>query len=42
MESTRWALGTADGHAMVCRTDEGQAHKYAEWVQLAEEARPGR
>jgi hypothetical protein len=32
----RWALQTADGQAMLCRTDEGEAHEYPEWLELAE------
>ena len=35
-EPMRWVLGTADGHAMLSPTDEGQAHEHAEWLELAE------
>jgi len=38
-DPARWVLGTADGHAMLCPTDEGQAHEYPEWLGLAERAR---
>lgn len=37
-DSARWVLGTADGHVMLCRTDEGEAHEYPEWLALAERA----
>lgn len=37
-DTSRWRLGTADGHAMLCSTDEGEAHEYAEWLALAEDA----
>ena len=38
----RWVHGTADGHAMLCRTDEGEAHDYPDWIALAEEATQAR
>jgi hypothetical protein len=40
-EPKRWVLGTADG-AMLCRTGEGQAHEYPEWLALAEETAQSR
>lgn len=37
-EPERWVLGTADGHAMLSPTHQGQAHGYAEWLELARKA----
>jgi hypothetical protein len=33
-DDSRWELGTADGHVMLCLTDEGERHDYPEWVSL--------
>ena len=30
-----------DGHVMLSRTDEGQAHEYPEWLAMAESANDG-
>lgn len=38
-DPTRWTVGTADGHAMLSRTEEGDRHEFREWRQLAERAR---
>ena len=32
----RWIVGTDDGQVMLCRTDEGDKHDYAEWLELAD------
>jgi hypothetical protein len=40
-DPARWVLGTADGHVMLCRTDTGEAHEYAEWLAMAETANHG-
>ena len=37
-DAARWVLGTADGHAMLSPTHEGQAHEYPEWLELAAKA----
>ena len=37
----RWVLGTADGHAMLSPTREGQTHEYLEWLGLVEKANDG-
>lgn len=37
-DPTRWVVGTADGHVMLSRTDEGDSHEYADWVALVSAA----
>ncbi|MGZ5370866.1 hypothetical protein [Aeromicrobium sp.] len=36
-EPDRWRVGAADGNVMLCRTEEGDRHDYAEWAALAGE-----
>ena len=36
-DPTRWVVGTADGHVMLCRTNDGDSREYAEWVALVRE-----
>jgi hypothetical protein len=38
-DHARWVLGTADGHVMLCRTDEGETHEHPEWIAVAEQSR---
>lgn len=35
-DPSRWIVGTADGHVMLCLSDEGARHEYPEWLALAE------
>lgn len=34
-DPSRWISSTADGHVMLCLSDEGARHEYPEWVALA-------
>lgn len=38
-DPSRWSLGTADGHVMLCRTDENQERGFAGWLELARRTR---
>ena len=38
-DPSRWVLGTADGHVMLCRTDAGQERGFADWLELARRSR---
>ena len=40
-DPARWVLGTADGHVMLSRTREGEAHEYPDWLGLAEKTMRG-
>lgn len=37
-EPERWIAHTADGHVMLCLSDEGDRHEYPEWLALAEQS----
>ncbi len=36
-EPSRWSAHAADGHVMLCLSDEGDRHDYPEWLALADQ-----
>jgi|GEM_PF-6096298 len=38
-DPSRWVLGTADGHVMLCRTEESQERGFSDWLDLARQAK---